>query len=117
MSRATAVAPAPELPASPFRLRHLLLVAFVGLGGAWLYPRAEAAWKLNGMAVALADYGSCMAGPTGAALLRARQVDEFQKLVRRRLVTAPAGETPFARCADLALKLTGSTQAEAAHRA
>lgn len=117
MPRATAVAPAPELPASPVRLRHVLVLSAVGLGAAWLYPRADAAWKLNGMAVALADYGSCMAGPTGAALLRSRQVDEFQRLVRRRLVTAPAGETPFARCAELSQKLTGSTAAESAHRA
>jgi hypothetical protein len=117
MPRATAVAPAPELPASPVRLRHVLLLALVGLGAAWLYPRAQAAWKLNGMAVALADYGSCMAGPTGAALLRSRQLEEFQQLVRRRLVTAPAGEAPFARCAELARKLAGSAEAEAAHRA
>jgi hypothetical protein len=117
MSRATAVAPAPELPASPVRLRHLLLLGVLGAVGAWLYPRAEAAWKLNGLAVALADYGACMAGPTGAALLRARQLDEFQKLVRRRLVTSPAGEAPFKRCADLALKLTGSESAAQAHRA
>lgn len=116
MPRATAVAPAPELPASPVRLRHLLLLSGLGLGGMWLYPRADAAWKLNGMAVALADYGSCMAGPTGAALLRSRQVDEFHKLVRRRLVTAPAGDAPFARCAPLAQKLTGSAAAEQAHR-
>ncbi len=117
MPRATAVAPAPELPASPVRLRHVLMLAAAGLGASWLYPRANAAWKLNGLAVALADYGSCMAGPTGAALLRSRQLDEFQKLVRRRLVTAPAGETPFARCAELAQKLTGSAQAERAHHA
>lgn len=117
MPRATAVAPAPELPAPPVRLRHVLLLAVLGLGGAWLYPRAGAAWRLNGLAVALADYGACMAGPTGAALLRSRQLDEFQKLVRRRLVTAPAGEAPFKRCAELALKLTGSAAAEQAHRA
>jgi hypothetical protein len=117
MPRATAVAPAPELPASPVRLRHVLLLGALGLAGTWLYPRAHAAWKLNGLAVALADYGACMAGPTGAALLRARQLDEFQKLVRRRLVTAPAGETPFKRCAELAQKLTGSAAAEQAHRA
>jgi hypothetical protein len=93
------------------------MLAAAGLGVTWLYPRADAAWKLNGLAVALADYGSCMAGPTGAALLRSRQLDEFQKLVRRRLVTAPAAETPFARCAELAGKLGGGTRAEAAHRA
>jgi hypothetical protein len=116
MSRATAVAPVPALPASPVRLRHLLFLGAVGAFGAWLYPRADAAWKLNGLAVALADYGACMAGPTGAALLRGRQLDEFQKLVRRRLVTAPAGEAPFKRCAELALKLTGSEPAAQAHR-
>ena len=76
MPRATAVAPAPELPASPVRLRHVLLLGAVGLAGTWLYPRAQAAWRLNGLAAALADYGSCMAGPTGAPLLRSRQLDE-----------------------------------------
>jgi hypothetical protein len=105
------------LPASPVRLRHVLLLGAVGLGGTWLYPRAEAAWRLNGLAAALADYGACMAGPTGAPLLRSRQLDEFQKLVRRRLVTAPAGEAPFKRCAELAEKLTGSPRAAETHRA
>lgn len=118
MPRATAVAPAPALPAPPFRLRHVLLLVIVGLGGAWLYPRAKSAWKLNGLAVALANYGACMAGPTGAALLRSRQLDEFKKLVRRRLVTAPAGDAPFKRCAEHASKLTGgSSAADQAHRA
>jgi hypothetical protein len=117
MPRATAAATAPELPAPPVRLRHVLLLCAAALGGSWLYPRLDAAWKLNGLAAALADYGSCMAGPTGAPLLRARQLDEFQKLVRRRLITAPAGEAPFKRCAELAEKLSGSATASAAHRA
>jgi hypothetical protein len=98
-------------------LRHVLAVGLVGLAGAWFYPRAQAAWRLNGLAVALADYGVCMAGPTGAALLRARQMDEFHTLVRRRLVTAPAGETPFARCAPFAQKITNKPEVERAHRA
>jgi len=117
MPRATAVAPTPELPASPVRLRHVLLVGLLALFASWVYPRAKAAWRLNGLAVALADYGACMVGPTGASLLRGRQMDEFHTLVRRRLVTAPAGEALFARCAPLARTITGSAGIEAAHRA
>lgn len=117
MPRATAVAPAPDLPASPVRLRHVLLVGLLALFGSWVYPRAQAAWRLNGLAVALADYGACMVGPTGASLLRGRQMDEFHALVRRRLVTAPAGEAPFTRCAPLARTITGAAGIEAAHRA
>lgn len=92
-------------------------MGLLALVGSWVYPRARAAWRLNGLAVALADYGACMVGPTGASLLRGRQMDEFHALVRRRLVTAPAGEAPFARCAPLARTLTGSAGIEAAHRA
>ncbi len=117
MARATAAAPPNVLPAPPFRLRFVLAFALAAVTVAWLYPRVVAAWRLNGLAAALADYGACMVGPTGPALLRGRQVDAFAELVRRRLVTAPAGEAPFARCAPFAGTLTGSNEAERVHRA
>ena len=107
----------PELPLPPVRLRFLLLVGLVGAVGAWLYPRLDAAWKVHTLAAALADYGSCMVGPTGPALLRDRQLAEFHVLTRRRLVTAPAGDAPFDRCAPFARTLTGDAAVEAAHHA
>jgi hypothetical protein len=81
------------------------------------FPRLSAAWKLHGQAAALADYGACMAGPTGPGLLRDHQLGEFERLLRRRLVAASPGEAPFARCAALSKTLTGSPDAESAHRA
>ena len=101
----------------PIRLRFLLLLGLIGGLVLWVKPRAEAAWQVHGLAVALADYGACMVGPTGAGLLRARRMDEFQRLVRRRLVNAPASDAPFERCAALAKTITGQADAERAHRA
>jgi hypothetical protein len=99
------------------RLRFLL-IAVVGYGAYALgYPRLDAAWKLHTQAAALADYGGCMAGPTGPGLLRDHQLGEFQKLIRRRLVAALPGEAPFERCAPFAKQLTGSVGVESAHRA
>jgi hypothetical protein len=99
------------------RLRFLL-VALIGYGAYALgYPRLDAAWTLHAQAAALADYGACMAGPTGPGLLRDHQLDEFRKLLRRRLVAATPGEAPFERCAPLAKKLTESVEVESAHRA
>jgi len=93
------------LPRS-FRLRHLLGVGLAVLGALWVLPRARAAWQLHDTAALFADYGLCMAGPTGAVLLR-DQPQEFWQLVRRRLVAASATEPVFANCADIALRLTG----------
>jgi hypothetical protein len=107
----------PELPVPPIRLRFVLLLGLCGSALAWLYPRLDAAWNVHGLATALADYGACMVGPTGPALLRDRQLAEFQKLARRRLVTAPAGDAPFERCAAAAGTLTHEPRVEAAHRA
>jgi hypothetical protein len=105
-----------ELPLPPVRLRFVLLIGLVGAAAAWLYPRLDAAWKVHTLAAALADYGACMVGPTGPALLRDRQLSDFHVLTRRRLVTAPAGEAPFERCAGFARVLTGDASVEAAHR-
>lgn len=107
----------PELPLPPIRLRFVLLLALCAAFGFWLYPRFDAAWKVHTLAPALADYGACMVGPTGPALLRDRQIAEFRALVRRRLVTAPAGDAPFERCAGFALALTHDAGLERAHRA
>jgi hypothetical protein len=99
------------------RLRFLAL-ALVGYGAYSLAePRLSATWKLHTQAAALADYGACMAGPTGSGLLRDHQLDEFQKLLRRRLVAAAPNEAPFERCAPFARKLTESVEVESAHRA
>jgi hypothetical protein len=107
----------PELPVPPIRLRFVLLLGLAGGAIAWLYPRLDAAWKVHGLATALADYGACMVGPTGPALLRDHQLSEFQQLLRRRLVMAPAGDAPFERCAAAALTLTNEPRVQEAHRA
>jgi hypothetical protein len=101
----------------PIRLRYLLLIALFVTGGFWLEPRARAAWKVHGLATALADYGACMVGPTGPGLLRAHQVDQFRELVRRRIVIAGLGDAPFERCAPLATTLGAGPAAVQAHRA
>lgn len=108
---------APELPLPPVRLRFVLLFGLCAGAVAWLYPRLDAAWKVHTLATALADYGACMVGPTGPALLRDRELAEFRVLERRRLVTSPAGEAPFDRCAPFARALTNQASVEAAHRA
>jgi len=116
-SSAPPVVSAPELPLPPIRLRFVLVLALCGAAVAWLYPRLDAAWKVHGLATALADYGACMVGPTGPALLRDHQLAEFKTLTRRRLVTASAGDAPFERCAPLARALTDDARIEQAHRA
>jgi hypothetical protein len=108
---------APELPLPPVRLRFVLLLGLCAGAVAWLYPRLDAAWKVHTLAAAVADYGACMVGPTGPALLRDHELAEFRVLVRRRLVTAPAGDAPFERCAPFARAITNEPAVEAAHRA
>ncbi|MCC6902398.1 MAG: hypothetical protein IT377_25730 [Polyangiaceae bacterium] len=106
---------APE-EAGPFiRLRTVLVLAMLGLAAWVLHPRAEAAWKLHSTAAQLANYGLCMVGPTGPALLRDNS-PEFSALVRRRLIGAEAGERPFQDCASIVRELTQSASAERAHR-
>lgn len=107
--------PAPSAP--PIRLRFVLLFALLALGASSLYPRLDAAWRVHSLATALADYGACMVGPTGPALLRDHQLTEFHTLARRRLVTALAGDVPFERCAGFARTLSADAGVEQAHRA
>jgi hypothetical protein len=94
----------------------VLAVLLLGLAGYTIYPRAVAAWQLHGLAAAVADYALCMVGPTGPSLIRDNP-DEFAKLVRRRLVTAPADERPFTECAELARTITASEAVFEAHGA
>lgn len=117
MHSASVDARAGELPAPPIRLRYVLLLALFAGAGLWGYPRLEAAFRLQGLATALADYGACMVGPTGPGLLRAHQLDEFSRLVRRRLLGVAPSDAPFVRCAPFAKTLTGSEQSERVHRA
>lgn len=100
----------------PFRLRTALGVLLLGAAAALLVPRALAAYRLQGLVSKYADYGLCMAGPTGSVLLR-EDPAQFRKLVRRRLVAAPPQEAPFARCGKLAAELTGQPFADVAHQA
>lgn len=106
---------APKGP--PVRLRFLLFAALAWGIYSFTFPRLSAAWKLHDQSAALANYGACMAGPTGPGLLRDHQMGEFERLLRRRLVQASPGEAPFSRCAAFARNLTGSPDAESAHRA
>lgn len=79
-------------------------------------PRVRAAWELHDLAGAAADYAACMVGPTGPELIRDNRA-EFRRLVRRRLVAAPANDAPFSQCAELSRKLSSSESAFSAHRA
>lgn len=106
--------PAPRTVNPPIRLRYVLVSAVVVALGYALVPRAKAAWELHDQATALADYGVCMAGPTGpSALLQDWQ--QFRVLVRRRLLMASEEHAPFAKCANLARRLSGSAEVEQAH--
>jgi hypothetical protein len=114
-------APEPELrapqlgrPPFPFRLRSLLLLALLAWAVLSGYPRMQSAFRLHDVTVAVADYGLCMVGPTGPALIRDRDAD-FQRLVRRRLVASSPSERPFHRCAKLAKSVTGSAESERLH--
>lgn len=101
----------------PFiRIRHVLLLLLLGLAANWAYPRAQSAWRLHSLATQVADYGLCMVGPTGPALLRDNP-DGFRALVRRRLVSSSPNETPFEKCAEGAQEVTGSADTLAVHRA
>lgn len=110
----SADAGAPNYAAPPVRIRTVLAVLLLLGLAALCYPRAVAAWRLHGAATSLADYGLCMAGPTGPALLRDSS-PEFMTLVRRRLIAAPPDEAVFGHCAAAARELTGSEDVERAH--
>jgi hypothetical protein len=90
-------------------------LALAGSVLAWLTPRVRAAWQTHELGSAFGDYAVCMAGPSGAQLLR-DDLAAFRRLVRRRVVSAAASETPFARCAASAKKITGSDPVERVHR-
>jgi hypothetical protein len=101
--------------APPFRLRFVLILAFVAWGIWNGYPRMQSAFRLHDVTVAIADYGLCMVGPTGPTLIRDRESD-FQRLVRRRLIASSATERPFSHCGKLALTITGNVEVERIHK-
>lgn len=94
----------------PFRLRTALGVLLLGGLAAWLVPSLRAAARLYGVVAKVADFGLCMAGPTGANALRG-DGSRFRYLVRMRLVAAESAERPFARCAKLAVAISGRPDA------
>ncbi|MCC6217196.1 MAG: hypothetical protein IT376_20220 [Polyangiaceae bacterium] len=123
--------PAPALPADPIepvetaastppepilRLRALLALGLLGGLGAVAYPRVRATWELHTAAAALADHARCMVGPTGPALARDNP-EEFNRLLRRRLVAAAPTERPFEACARLAAAAAGRPELERPHAA
>ena len=82
----------------------------------WIWPRGLAAWKLHNQAVAYADYGLCMVGPTGPQLLR-EQPQAFRELVRRRLISARPQDTPLLRCQSKAEEIGVKHRAYRVHGA
>jgi hypothetical protein len=100
----------------PFRLRSVVLLAFVALASWWAYPRANAAVSLHASANQFADYALCMVGPTGPNLLR-DDPEAFLELARRRVVGAQPADRPFQQCGAAAFELTGSRAVERAHGA
>ncbi len=105
-----------DAPASPIRLRWVVIVALLGWAAYAAYPRLVATWRLHDAAAAFANYGLCMAGPTGPAKLRDNPT-EFKALVRRRLISARVDDRPFERCAKHVRDISGSIEVERAHRA
>ena len=93
----------------------MLALALAGGAVCWVVPRARAAWQTYELASQFGDYAVCMAGPSGVQLLR-DDLSAFRRLVRRRIVSSSATETPFARCAAGAEKTTGSDTVTRAHR-
>ena len=114
----TAPATAPATPPPfvlPIRLRSLLLLGLAAWAVLSGYPRMQAAFRLHDVTTAIADYGLCMVGPTGPALIRDRDAD-FQRLVRRRLMASAPGDRPFQRCAKLARGVTANVDSERLHQ-
>ena len=72
-------------------------------------PRAQAAWELHDNATWLADYALCMVGPMGPDLVRDND-PALMDLMRRRLLTSEAHAQPFARCGELARKLSSGRE-------
>ncbi len=88
------------------RLRYVLLTAMVGLLGLTAFPRAKAAWQLHDRATALANYGLCMAGPTGPSAV-VGGAEAFAVLLRRRLITQQPHAQPFTECRPAYEQYTG----------
>jgi len=108
------------LPSAPavgpvIRIRTLLLFTGLVLAVWWSLPRIRAAFQLYSAATAFADYGLCMVGPTGPALLRDNP-REFWRLARRKLVASPPDERPFKKCAKPARSVTDSATSRDAHQ-
>jgi hypothetical protein len=110
----TVVRVGPVAPPLPFRLRTLLGVLLLGCGAVTALPRMRAAWRLHGLVSKVADYGLCMAGPTGAVAIR-DEPSRFRLLVRRRLVASEATNQPFTRCAALAAEISGRPELMVSH--
>lgn len=115
MPRATATVAAPPVTLPRIRLRSVLALGMALGLGLWVQPRASAAWRLHTLANRYADYAACVAGPTGPTALR-DDPERFAELLRRRIVTARPGETPFAGCEKQARGLDVSASVAAAHR-
>lgn len=77
-------------------------------------PRLRAAARFFSLVGKVADYGLCMAGPTGATALRDDPA-RFRQLARRRLVGSDASARPFAACSKMATEISGQTELGASH--
>ena len=77
-----------------------LTALLLALSVAAFVPRALSYVRLHEAATGFANYALCMVGPTGPSTLQDRP-REFWRLVRRRLVAAPAESRPFEACASL----------------
>jgi hypothetical protein len=99
----------------PIRLRYLAVLLAAGLSLRSFGLRTVAYWQLHETASGLANYASCMAGPTGPELIQRRPA-EFWRLVRRRLVASADDARPFAGCAP-ALDSFAEGARRAAHEA
>jgi len=97
-------------PRLPIRLRFVLAFVVGVAAIAWALPRARAGWRMHSVATELANYGLCMAGPTGAVALR-DDPRSFRRLVRRRLVAAAPTDRPFSACSKIAAKLMDAATA------
>jgi hypothetical protein len=98
----------------PFRLRTPLGILFAVLGVAIVVPRVRAAIRLHSVVNRVADYGLCMAGPTGASAI-SEDIARFRLLVRRRLVASSPSDRPFLRCAALAREIAGRSELGVSH--
>ena len=100
----------------PIRLRHVLLVLGLFACYALVKPRLVATFEVHDKGNQLANYAVCMAGPTGLELVL-HDSAEFQRLVRRKLLSSRAQSRPFERCAPAAFELSGSVDVQRWHSA